>query len=566
MQWRARRPRDKAPKREAGQEKTEWLVRIGLVLSLTRKESPHICMISNTTFFVLVGAALVALSSCASPPAKIRQVDYDVVRGESSEARLHRMLDRSVRHPDAEDADKVIGSMMELWNTQGLGENHLVPSPDASRPSYRVTYASPRLGCYAPDYFDQLHSAANLEVSKIPHYRKPGVGAPLVAIRENRQRDALERFYPPEAITRPLTATVTAGRQLGDVQDLEIALLCPLTHPRVDGGELAADYSAPWATFLSRTDKLSRRNFLDALTPEPKRDPQLYLMEPYNPDKEPLLMIHGLFSTPLTWAELSNEMWADDAIRDRYQVWHYLYNTSAPPLYSARILRTQLRDLKAMLDPAGRHHAWKNLTIVAHSMGGIVTKCLVTRPGNAYWDAAFTVPHETLKLSAEDRAALDEAFEWQPIPNVKRIIFVAVPHRGSDFADNAVGRLGRFLTRTPNSFKAFYERISQANPGAFTPEYAALGEGKMDSISVLSPRQPTLKILSKLPFAYPVEKYSIIGDRGKPGALEDSSDGVVPYWSSHIDGVLSEKVVPTDHGAFHYPEGIAEIKRVLKLR
>jgi hypothetical protein len=174
------------------------------------------------------------------------------------------------------------------------------------------------------------------------------------------------------------------------------------------------------------------------------------------------------------------------------------------------------------------------------------------------------VPHQTLKLSIDDRAALNEAFDWQPIPNIRRIIFVAVPHRGSDSADSFIGRLGRVLTRPPNSFQSFYYRVSSANPGVFTPEYSALGAGKMDSVSVLSPKQPTLKILSRLPIGYPIQIHSVIGDRGKSGPLEDSSDGIVPYWSSHLDGVVSEEIVPSGHGAFHHPEGIAEIKRILR--
>ena len=517
----------------------------------------------------IIAMVLGLLASCSAPPAQIRHVDYDVLRGETPNERLYRFVDRAVRETDAKDLDKVIGTIVEIWKQRELGESHLVRSSSPGQLSYQVRFARSKLGCYSPSYFDQLDSAANLRVSKIPHYRKSGVGAPLVALRENRGSESIERYYPPEAIVRPLTAVLSSGERHGNVQEVEISLLCPLTNPNVlhrgSPRILAADYTAPWATLLSRSGSLNNLKFLDALTPEPKRDPQLYLMEPYNPNKEPLLMIHGLYSTPLTWAELSNEMWADDTIRNRYQIWHYLYNTSASPLYSARILRTQLRELQREVDPNKSDRAWKNLTIISHSMGGIVTKAIVTRPGDVYWKAAFTVPHETLKLSTDDRASLNEAFEWQPIPNIRRIIFVAVPHRGSDFADNVIGQLGRAITQPPRSFQSFYNRISSANPGAFTPEYSALGEGKLDSISVLSPKQPTLKILSQLPNGYPIKIHSVIGDRGKSGPLEDSSDGVVPYWSSHLDGVVSEAVVPSDHGAYHHPEGIAEIKRILRI-
>jgi pimeloyl-ACP methyl ester carboxylesterase len=294
--------------------------------------------------------------------------------------------------------------------------------------------------------------------------------------------------------------------------------------------------------------------------------PQLYLMQPYDPDKEPLIMIHGLLSTPLAWAGLSNDLWGDSEIRSRYQIWHYLYNTSAPALYPARLLRGQLRELRPMLDPAGRDPAMQSATLLSHSMGGIVAKALVCTPGDAFWDAGFTRPLADLELSNDDRKALRDAFYWEPLPYVDRVIFIAVPHRGSGFADNFAGRLGRWITGPPREFQEFYGRISEANPGAFTPAYAVLGSGRLDSVHALSPGQQTLMILSEIPMRKGVRAHSIIGNRGKPGPLEESSDGVVPYWSSHIEGVASEKVVPARHGAFEHPEGMAEIVRILKLR
>ena len=349
---------------------------------------------------------------------------------------------------------------------------------------------------------------------------------------------------------------------------MTIRLLCPLTNDTVlvhgKRQPLAADFSVPWAALLARSGDLNRSRVLDMLTSTPKREPQLYLMEPYDPQKEPLIMIHGLLSTPLAWAKLSNDLWADDIIRNRYQIWHYLYNTSAPALYSARVLRTPLRDLRELLDPGGDDPAMRRTTLLTHSMGGIIGKALVSRPKDAFWKAAFQVPPASLKLSEADRATLHEAFEWEPDPTIHRIIFVAVPHRGSEFADNFVGKLGRLLTGPPKPFREFYERISSANPGAFTPEYEVLGKGRLDSVNALSPQQPTLRILADLPFAHPVKAHSIIGNRGKPGPLEESSDGIVPYSSSHLEGAVSERIVPEGHGAFHHPDAMTEIERILR--
>jgi hypothetical protein len=126
--------------------------------------------------------------------------------------------------------------------------------------------------------------------------------------------------------------------------------------------------------------------------------------------------------------------------------------------------------------------------------------------------------------------------------------------------------LGHALVNPPNEFRSFYQRISAANPGAFTEAYAELGEGKLDSVGSLSPKQPTLQILPDLPLRYPVQLHSIIGNRGKEGPLEESSDGIVPYWSSHIAEAVSEKIVPSGHAALEDPDAIAEVKRILLLR
>jgi pimeloyl-ACP methyl ester carboxylesterase len=518
---------------------------------------------------VLVASMLTV--SCAIPPALVFRRPPALVVAPSEEAKLHAWTAKALESRDPEKSRRALGLLMEHWKKRGLGDEHTLRPAAGGGPAFRIRLSGgDDAGCYPLDYFDALSPADELRVARIHRYRQDGIGAPLVAVRENRGRDPIEQFYPPEAITRALTAHLEAGPEKDGVREVEIRLLCPLVHHEVEGPGgpqlLAADYTAPWATLLSRTGPLHARGVLDALTPTPSRPSRLYLMQPYDPKKEPLLMIHGLYATPLIWARISNELWGEPEIRQRYQIWHYHYNTSAPALYSARLLRAQLAELRTLLDPDGNDPAMRRMTLLAHSMGGLISKALVVRPGDAYWDAAFTVPPASLKLSPEDRAMLEDAFEWEPIPAIHRIIFVAVPHRGSAYADNFIGRIGRSLTSAPSGFQEFYRRISTSNPGAFTPAYAELGEGRLNSVGSLSPNQPTLKILADLPFAHPVKVYSIIGNRGLPGPLETSSDGVVPYTSSHLKDAESELVVPTNHWTYKHPAAIEEIKRILRMR
>lgn len=521
----------------------------------------------------LATLGFVGLSSCALAPANIRNSEPEVLRITPPEVTpLYDLLTLALQEaPDSPKGSKALGQFVERWKKEKMPVRVDIPAEDNAHRPYSVAIE----GVSAPkhqnplDYFDEVSATSDFKVTRIKHHQRPGVGAPLLALRENKHQLPIEKYYPPEVISRPLTVVAEKGPIVQGKQTVRVRLVCPLKNETVKlyGKEmpLAADFSIPWASALSRTGKLRQSAILDMVTVTPKREPKLFLMEPYDPNKEPLIMIHGLLSTPLAWAKISNDLWADEQVRKRYQIWHFLYNASAPSLYSARLLRAQLRELRELLDPEGNDPAMRRTTLLTHSMGGLIAKGLVISPGNAFWEASFKVPHETLKLSPEDRVVLEDAFEWQGDRSIHRIIFICTPHKGSAFADNPIGKLGSWLTKPPSQFQKFFRKISEDNPGVFTPAYEALGRGELDSVSALSPKQPTIQILSKLPFPAGVRTHSIIGNRGRKGPLEKSSDGIVPYTSSHLEHADSELVVPTGHGAFHHPKAMEEILRILHL-
>lgn len=499
------------------------------------------------------------LASCATAPARLVRSPAAFLEKRA----LATLLEDALVTPNEGDSATALGRFVEAWRKeQGEAVTGVIGTIE-------VRFSPSGPGRYAPGYFDELSAAEDFKVKGMIRYRREGIGAPLVGVRENLLREPIERHYPPEAITRPVTAVLHDEGLRAGRRQVRVELLCAHRHDsvRVAGRSLplAADPSAALAALLGRTSMLKRGEFQHLLTDMPERKPKLYLMEPYDPCKEPLLMIHGLLDSPLKWAMLTNELFADPEIVRRYQVWHFLYNTSAPALYPGRLLRTQYREMRRELDPGLDDPASRHSTLVTHSMGGLVARGLITDPGRAFEKAAFTRPIASLDLSATDRAMLEDAFFWKPEPSVRRVIFIAVPHRGSEFADNAFGRFGQRLFKPPGEFRAFYERISVANPGAFTPAYEALGTGELDSVGALSPRHPTLRILPDLPVLPGLRMHSIIGNRGKAGPLEESSDGVVAYWSSHLDGVESETIVPVDHSAVDHPGTVAEVKRILSL-
>ena len=85
-----------------------------------------------------------------------------------------------------------------------------------------------------------------------------------------------------------------------------------------------------------------------------------------------------------------------------------------------------------------------------------------------------------------------------------------------------------------------------------------------NSVDTLEPNDRFAEAVNKLPITPGIPYHSIMGDRGR-GDTPNSSDGVVPYWSSHLAGARSELVVNSDHGAQYNPQAVREVERILKL-
>ena len=138
---------------------------------------------------------------------------------------------------------------------------------------------------------------------------------------------------------------------------------------------------------------------------------------------------------------------------------------------------------------------------------------------------------------------------------------MATPHRGSSMADSFVGRLGNALSRLPHMEERGFSGLASANPEAMMPGAAKFyAGGRFSAVRTLSPKSTALIALSELPIEAPF--HSIIGQQ-HPGTKERGSDGVVPYWSSHLDGAASERVVRGGHAVIGNAEAIDEVIQLL---
>ena len=146
----------------------------------------------------------------------------------------------------------------------------------------------------------------------------------------------------------------------------------------------------------------------------------------------------------------------------------------------------------------------------------------------------------------------------RPTPVSSGVVFICTPHLGSKMASGGIGELAIKLISLP------VDLVTTVKSEVPEATLRKINNGRLpNSISNLAPNAPYLKVLNEQSIQAPY--HSIIGNRGKPGPLAESSDGVVPYWSSHLDGAKSECIVSGPHGSCELPQTIAELDRILRL-
>jgi pimeloyl-ACP methyl ester carboxylesterase len=380
-----------------------------------------------------------------------------------------------------------------------------------------------------------------------------GLGAPLVEVGALDQlgHQKLRDNLP----LRNLTAIV---RFEGDLAKLELVDPYQVERVSLNGREsrLSADYGAAIMLGMSKT-RVDKLGLVRLLRPSRYNDTaNLNFMQPYDPKRIPVLFVHGLDSTPATFAPMYFRLLQDPEIRKNYQFWVFSYPSGYPYPYSASLLRRELEDVKRS------YPDHKNMVIMGHSMGCLISRLMVTDVGDKLWTRAFgRPPSETRNITGHSRKLLTEALVFSDRKEIDRAVFFSGPHRGSILATNWVGRTASRLVKTPGLIADMRNVVFSAA----TADIAGLTMSSApNSIGTLSPKNPFVREINKFPIVKRVSYHSIVGDRGK-GDTPDSSDGVVAYWSSHLKGAVSEKIVPSGHGSHEHPEGIEEARRILLL-
>jgi len=381
---------------------------------------------------------------------------------------------------------------------------------------------------------------------------RAGIGAPIVAVEREESKNARGKAAPSRIYRTVSAVAQFEGRrcvlEFYDPLDRETAKFYGHTLP------LAADFTVPLAVMLQQTDP-GKHELWRVLNPEKyAHTATIERLQPYSPNKTVVLVIHGLKDSQATWTPMINKLRGDAVIRKHYQFWFYSYPSGYPFAYSAAILRQELDEVEKQFPKL------KPMVVIGHSMGGCISRVLLTDSGNQLWIKIFGRPPDEVQLSPKTREYFRQELFFRHRPEIGRVIFIASPLRGANMASGWIGWLASLIIHeSTQSSEASQEMLRVTS----TREEELKPKRRANSVDSLSPKSRFLHALNTIPITPGVPYHTIIGDRGR-GDSPNSSDGVVPYWSSHMDGAKTEEIVPSDHSAHQNPQAIDDVLRILK--
>jgi pimeloyl-ACP methyl ester carboxylesterase len=415
-----------------------------------------------------------------------------------------------------------------------------------------------------------LQPVAEIEVRGLRNrYRQTGIGAPLAA--KMRPLPGVVPVVPVPKIMRvPLTAVVRIaspleGLRTGDLQgQLEIFASLDTSTVEIDGRAIPLESEPTAALAASLAESQFWKRELQIFLGNSiglRKESALMALRPYKPGRIPVVFIHGTASSAGRWADMVNDLIADARLRDRYAYWFFTYDSGNPIAYSGQQLREALTQAVARADPKGDDPCARDMVVMGHSQGGLLTKLTAIDSGDVFWTNLSSQPFDSLHLAPADKELLRSTLFVKPLPFVREVIFLATPQRGSYLAGpQLVRRLAEYFVRLPSEVVRLSAGVATfATAGATELSLAKIPT----SIDNMSPGNNFIKTLAPIPVSKQVISHSVIAvDGDEP--LDRAGDGVVKYASAHIDGVASELIVRSPHSGMQAaPATIEEVRRIL---
>lgn len=323
---------------------------------------------------------------------------------------------------------------------------------------------------------------------------------------------------------------------------------------------LAFDLTAALAYTKSSTPKLEG---VQALFKKAELDGRggLKMIEPYQPGKIPVVLIHGFASNPLTWKPMLNDIFVHRDIVERYQFWTFYYPTGKPFPAEAANLRKQISEIRDYLDPQLADGSLNKMVVAGHSLGGLVAKMQITESQSELLDSLSKVPIEELNLHPESRSELSRLFQFSPSKQISRVVFIGTPHGGTKRASNLPSHITARLIKQPRDLEYAFDELRKRNVDLLKSKT----NRTPTSLDLMQPGNSFLDALYELPVAPHIRMHSIIGTGQKGHFSREAGDGVVLVSSAQHRDVASEIMVNDDHSMQKHPKAIEEVIRILRV-
>lgn len=417
--------------------------------------------------------------------------------------------------------------------------------------------------------------------------RRDGFGSDFVAVFPSTDSSSQENKYILNPLThdypkginpnihkaRYLAATIIAQPKKSNatIEDVltnpnfEIKVYDPYSVEKVEiAGKpysLAANFSAPYGLWLAENN-LGAAAYLTLID----RDqhlvmPHIYMLEPYNPNKKIIVLVHGLASSPEAWIAVTNDIMGDPVLREHYQVWQVFYSTNMPILESRFQIYALLKQTFGSVNM--QDAAAKDAVLIGHSMGGIISRLLVSNADISKEELVMMSSRQQTRL--RKHPVIGERLKMQPISNFDRAIFLAAPHKGTDYADRWFTLAARKIIKLPTTFLTTLADTLTSNDVELKDFVKTLTNDVIQNgPSDLSKKSKFMELTADIPPQKGLLFHSIMGNITKSQDPNIMTDGIVPYKSAHLDGAVSEKIITGGHSIQETPEAVLELRRILR--
>lgn len=424
-----------------------------------------------------------------------------------------------------------------------------------------------------PGEFAEFKFVSDYRLLGLPNrHRTHGLGVPLIAIRKDGSESADREHFYPRGLSFPVTAFLRWQRGSEHTNaDGEKITRCVLElHDPVATSEimvegratpLESDISTPLAYFLNNPS-LQKLDYYGFFRPDKAEQISgLYMLQPYQPGKIPVLMVHGLLSSPMTWMEALNDLRSMPEIRDRYQFWFYLYPTGGSFWESAADLREELAETRNIFDPDHQQRELEQMVVVGHSMGGLIARLTSLDSGDRFWNIVSDTPFDEVDAAPEVKRQLGRAYFFKPVPEVRRVVTIASPHRGSGEENPFYRNLLRGLVTLPERATSPGRDLLDGGKRIFRNNGRTV---PVTSLDALAPTSPLIPVLAETPNSRQVRYHNIYAVQKKQYSDGFEGDGIVEISSARRDDFDSQIMIEATHTTAHrHPLAILELRRIL---